>query len=299
MSSPIHTHASAPLRADLLLVIVTLLAAISWLFSKEALNEFTPLLFMGCRFLFAGLLLAIPSRRALGRLSRNDWKASTHVGLLFGLAMSFWIMGLFYAQSVGEGAFITSLFVVIVPLLNWLIFRERPARIFWLALPLAISGMALLALHKGFNPDPGQWLFFISALFLSLTFILNGRAAAHISALALSTIQLVLVGVVCLTLSVFFETWPSQLTLTMLWWLTLSVVIGTAARFLLQTYAQGLTTPSHAAVIMILEPVWTAIIAAFWINERMDLVQLSGCALILSALVVNRWRFVVRLIRRG
>jgi len=55
----------------------------------------------------------------------------------------------------------------------------------------------------------------------------------------------------------------------MIQWLLLSAIIGTSARFLLQTYAQGLTIPSHAAVIMILEPIWTALIAAAWFNERM------------------------------
>jgi drug/metabolite transporter (DMT)-like permease len=69
-------------------------------------------------------------------------------------------------------------------------------------------------------------------------------------------------------------------------------LIGTAARFLLQTYAQGLTTPSHAAVIMILEPIWTALIAAAWFNERMSELQLIGCSMIFAALIINRWSSV-------
>lgn len=287
--------ASQLLRADLLLVIVTLLAAVSWMFSKEALAEFPPLLFMGCRFLLAGLVLAIPGRRALMRLSKHEWRTSSVVGLIFGAAMSFWIMGLFYANTLGEGAFITSLSVVIVPFLSWLLFRERPARSVWIALPFALGGLALLSLRTGFNPDLGQIYFFISALLISLTFILNGRAAAKISALALSAIQLVLVGFVALALSACFETWPSSFTNSMGLWLALSVFIGTAARFLLQTYAQGLSSPSHAAVIMILEPVWTALIAVFWFSERMALAQILGCCLILTALLVNRWSAVQRL----
>jgi len=242
------------LRADLILLGVTLLAAVSWMFSKEALNEFPPLLFMACRFSAAGLLLAIPGRRALAALQPHEWRASALVGLFFGAAMSFWIMGLFNAHTLGEGAFITSLAVVLVPFISWLLFRERPAKSIWVALPLAIGGLALLSLRHGFNPDPGQLFFFAAALLLSLTFILNGRAAARISALALSAIQLVLVGVVSFTLSAMFEDWPDTFTPTMWLWLILSVTVGTAARFLLQTYAQGLASPSHAAVIMVLEP---------------------------------------------
>lgn len=298
MFSPAASHQAQLLRADLILLLVTVLAAVSWMFSKEALAEFPPLLFMACRFTLAGFILAIPGRRALRRLKAEEWRASAKVGVLFGVAMSFWIMGLFNAHTLGEGAFITSLAVVLVPLLSWLIFREPPARAMFLALPLAIGGLALLSLRQGFNPDPSQIFFFISALLLSLTFILNGRAAARISALALSAIQLVLVGIVAFSASVVLESWPATFTPTMWLWLWLSVIVGTAARFLLQTYAQGLASPSHAAVIMILEPVWTAVFAAFWFDERMALAQITGCGLILLALLVNRWSVVKDWFRR-
>ena len=297
MSSSAVPHQTHLLRADLILLLVTILAAVSWMFSKEALAEFPPLLFMACRFTLAGLLLAIPGRRALMRFSAGEWKTSAQVGVLFGIAMSFWIMGLFHAHTLGEGAFITSLAVVLVPLLSWLLFRDTPSPTLWIALPLAIGGLALLSLRQGFNPDPGQIFFFIAALLLSLTFILNSRAAARIPALPLSAIQLTLVGLVALSLSTALEHWPAAFTPTMWLWLGLSVVVGTAARFLLQTYAQGLASPSHAAVIMILEPVWTAIFAAFWFDERMVLAQIIGCGLILLALLVNRWSVIRRWVR--
>src|SRR5690606_3094346 len=98
---------------------------------------------------------------------------------------------------------------VLVPLLSWLLFRDTPSPTLWIALPLAIGGLALLSLRQGFNPDPGQIFFFIAALLLSLTFILNSRAAARIPALPLSAIQLTLVGLVALSLSTALEHWPT------------------------------------------------------------------------------------------
>ena len=279
-------------KADMLLLLVTVLAAISWMFSKEALNGFPPLLFIGTRFLMAGILLAIPGMPALKKLTKHQWKASSAVGVLFGIAMSTWIMGLFYATHLGEGSFITSLAVVLVPLISWVFFRERMTPASWIALPLAFAGLGLLSLQHGFRPELSQLLFFTAAILLSLTFILNGRAAAHVPALALSAIQLSLVGVVAIALSAGLEEWPTHWTGDMWWWLILSVTVGTAARFLIQTYAQGMTTPSHAAVILIIEPVWTATFAAFWFNETMSVSQLFGCGLIFLSLIVNRWSAV-------
>jgi drug/metabolite transporter (DMT)-like permease len=51
----------------------------------------------------------------------------------------------------------------------------------------------------------------------------------------------------------------------------------------------SLTQVSHAAVIMNLEPVWTAIFAVFWFSESMGGGQVFGCCLIFVAMLVSRW----------
>jgi drug/metabolite transporter (DMT)-like permease len=280
------------LKADALLVIVTLLAAISWMFSKEAVNEMPPLLFIGSRFLLAGIFLALFSQSSLIGLNPKQWMASAQVGVLFGLSMCLWIFGLFHAKNLGEGAFITSIASILVAPISYLIFKAKVERSNGVALPVAFIGLGLLGLENGFHPEKSQLFFLGAAILLSLTFILNGRAAARMSAAALTAISLSFVGIMAIIISAYAETWPAEVTGSMTKWLLLSALIGTAARFLLQTYAQGLTTPSHAAVIMILEPIWTALIAAAWFNERMSTLQLIGCSLIFSALIINRWSSV-------
>jgi len=276
------------LKADLVLLVVTLLAAAGWIFSKEALSGLPPFLFMGLRFLFGSFILMIPARRQIARLSTHQWKAAGLVGVLMGLAMSIWVLGLFSTTSLGEGAFITSLSVVLVPVVNWAVFRERPSLFTFIALPIAMVGMALLSLRHGFTPEASQIFFLIAALLMSIIFILNSRAAYHVPILALSAIQLFAVGLVTLSLSLIFEDWPTSVSNQVWGWLFLSVTLATAGRFFLQTYAQGLTSPSRAAVIMILEPVWTTIGSVFWFNQWMTSTQIIGCGLILLALITNR-----------
>ena len=281
-----HNHS---LKADALLIIVTLLAAVSWMFSKEAVNEMPPLLFIGSRFLLAGVFLALFSQRSLIGLNPKQWIASAQVGILFGTSMCLWIFGLFHAENLGEGAFITSIASILVAPISYLIFKAKVEKSNWVALPVAFIGLGLLGLENGFHPEKSQLFFLGAAILLSMTFILNGRAAVRMSATALTAISLSFVGIMGILISANMETWPEAATGSMVQWLLLSALVGTAARFLLQTYAQGLTTPSHAAVIMILEPIWTALIAAFWFNERMSELQLIGCSLIFAALLINRW----------
>ena len=94
------------------------------------------------------------------------------------------------------------------------------------------------------------------------------------------------------------EAWPSSIS-TVIWgWILASALIATSLRFFLQTYGQGLTPASHAALIMVLEPIWTAMLALIWFGEKMHGLQALGCALIFAALLVSRWRWIHKLVRK-
>lgn len=294
-------------KSDLILVGVTLLAAISWMFSKEAVLLMPPLLFMALRFLIAGGFLAAFAYRSLARLSADQVKRGVGVGLVFGVAMSCWVMGLFHGTSMGEGAFITSLGVVIVPIIARLMFKEAQPASTWFAIPVAVAGLALLSLRNGFQPEPAQIFFAMAASIFALYFTLNTRAAnqrtainrhgttiekQRIPALPLTAIALLTVGLVTLVESLVMEPWQPTLSNPpplLIGWILASAIIGTAGRFLAQTYAQSLSTHSHGAVILVIEPVWVSLFAAGWFDEIMTPVQLAGCGLIFAALIVNRW----------
>ena len=161
------------LLSDLLLLLVTLLAAGGWIFSKEALQGVAPLSFLGIRFLLAGLLLGALCLPQLTRMSRPQWRLSLAMGLLFAVALMCWINGLFQSDHVGEGAFITSLGVVLVPVVATLIFRDTPEGSTWLALPVAVSGLACLSLNNGFRFEQAQVLFMVAAVMFAVHFNSN------------------------------------------------------------------------------------------------------------------------------
>jgi drug/metabolite transporter (DMT)-like permease len=283
-------NTSHPLKADLLMVMVTLLAAAGWLFSREALDGLPPLLFIGSRFLLAGMVLGVAGWRDLSRLDRDTFFYALKAGALFAVAMMLWVSALFRGTHLGEGAFLTSLGVVMVPITGALFFRERPAASTWWALPVALAGLACLSLNHGFRIEASQALYFAAAFLFSIHFNLNTRMTARIPVLALTSLQLLVVGAVALPVSAMLETWPTQVNSDVVGWAFASAFIATSVRFLLQTHAQKLSSASHAAVILILEPVWTSIIGAFWFAERMTSLQLTGCALIFGALLITRLR---------
>ncbi|MFT6915326.1 MAG: drug/metabolite transporter (DMT)-like permease [Motiliproteus sp.] len=286
---------SAQIRADLVLLLVTLLAAAGWIFSKQALVELPPLLFMGLRFLLAGSVLLLFCRDGWQQVKEQRVLVSlVGLGCLMAAALFCWILGLQRSLHLGTGAFIASLGILLVPLMAWLLYRERAPRSTWLSLLVALSGLALLFLEKGVSLTAGQGWFLMAALLFSVHFTLISRFAVAIPTVILTAIQLLVVGVLGIMLSALGESWPSTLSWPTLGWFLASALIATSVRFALQTYAQSLAPASHVALIMTLEPVWAALLAGLWYGERMTWMQFAGSCLIFSAMFISRWYWVKR-----
>ena len=288
----------APWQADALLLLVTALAAGGWIFSKEALAGMPPLLFIRTRFLLAGLILLGFAWPTLTRMPLRRVRRGLLVGVLFSAAIAFWVLGLNYSDHLGESAFINSLGILLVPVVARLLFGDRPPRSTWVALPVALLGFALLSLNAGFNVEASQLLMVCAALCFALLINVNTRVVRNVPALPLTTLQLISVGVVLTGLSLVVEHQPLALSPSILGWFMTSVLLASSLRFFLQIKAQSMTTPSHAAVILMLEAVWTALFAAWWFGETMTALQLLGCSLIFMALLINRWYWVRKVLLR-
>lgn len=276
-----------------------------------------PLLFICSRFLLAGLLLLIVGFNQLSVLSWNQYRQAIIVGFIFALGMCFWVMGLHSGVSLSVASFITSSAVIFSPIISKIFFAEKVPSTTWYAIPFALVGLAFLSLSGEFEIQKGQLLFIVSALFVALFFVLNSRAANHreivvlgevtrvskrVPALSLTAIALVTVGVLVGMLSFITEGWleaAEGFSSTLLAWVLASAFIGTALRFFMQTHAQSLSSNSHGVVIMIVEPIWTALMAAAWFGESLSEKELIGCVLVFISIIIIRWTLIQRLLKRA
>ncbi len=277
-------------RGDLFILTATLLASAGWLFSKEAIAGLPPAGFVGWRFVLAALLLLPFCYRQLRQMSPEHLLKAAAIGLIMTLNLIFWIQAISHSEGIGEGAFIMSLSMLMVPPLAWLIFRERPNRQFWLALPIAIAGLFLLTMGSGLSLSLSQLLFLLASLSLALYFNFNSRFARRIDPMALTCIQLAVTGVMHLIYSGLFEQWPDVIEPEIWGWFTASVLLATSLRFVCQSTGQKYSNVANAALIMMLEPVWTVLISVFWYHEPMPIQKVIGCTLILLALLSYRSR---------
>ena len=177
------------------------------------------------------------------------------------------------------------------------LFGDKPPLRVWLALPVGVAGLFLLSADSEFHFGTGEYLFIGGAVSMALFINVTSRVATSTPPLVLTTIQLCTVGVSLLVLALLFEgiNWPSEISL---WaWFIASVLLATSLRFLLQIWAHGLAPTSHTAVFLTLEPVWVVLLAAAWFGETMSQIQLFGCALIFTSVLVARFRALISLFR--
>lgn len=274
-------------RAEYILILVSLVAAAGWLFSKNAIQEFPPYTFIALRFSIAAAVLALFCLPQLFSLTREQVFRSAATGSSLGFTLLLWVIGLQETSSIGESAFIVSLTVIAVPIIGWILFKETIPFILLIALIPALIGLAFLTIDNGFSIELGQLYFLAATAGFALHFNLSSHFASNIPSLASTTIQLTIVGLISAVVAIFIESWPEAGAIY--WgWLLASAVIATSFRFTLLNYSLQLTTPSHAAMILLLEPIWTALLGAWLLGEMLSNNKILGCTLIFIALLVFR-----------
>ncbi|AOF53963.1 RhaT protein [Rodentibacter caecimuris] len=274
---------------EMLLLIVTFIAASGWFFSKYSLEDMPTMGFIGLRFSLAALIFLPFSFHAIKSLGRSQQLKASSVGLAYIVTMILWISGLIYSEDLGESAFIYSLSMLIAPLTSWLLFKHQPKITFWFALPIATLGLYFLSIKQGFiHFSLSNILFLFSSISAALYFVLNNQYAKEVDSLPLTTIQLGIVGISASIYSLLFEQWLPPPTETWFWFLA-SVLVATNIRVLLQTVAQRRCHVNTAAIIMLLEPVWTLILGWLVLKENIFPTKIIGCLLIFSAIFIYRF----------
>ncbi|MEF1338190.1 DMT family transporter [Vibrio rotiferianus] len=138
-----------------------------------------------------------------------------------------------------------------------------------------------------------------AALMLALHFNVNSKYSQKLPVLLLTCIQLFVTGLIGLLISSLVETVPTEVSTSIWIWFALSTLLATSLRYVMQTMGQKFVQAGNAALIMILEPVWTVVLSVIWYGEVLTSNKLVGCALILFSLVIYRTGGKLRFLKRA
>ncbi|AIQ52619.1 DMT family transporter [Paenibacillus sp. FSL R7-0331] len=275
-----------PLKAELLLIMVTLFWGSSYIFMKMGLNSLGEFNLIALRFGLAFILAAVLFHKRLRRINLRTVK--------YGALLGFLLLGVFTCITFGlqttttsNAGFLVALTVVFVPLLEVLVFRKKvsPPQIFGTL--LAIAGIGLLTLNGSLRIQPGDFLCILSALFYAVQILVTGKAVKSCDSLNIGILQLGFAGGYALVLSAMFET--PALPSTMPAWIAIAAlgVLCSACGFILQPVAQQFTTPTRTGLIFSLEPVFAAFFGYWFAGEQLSMQGYAGAALVMLGIVAS------------
>ena len=282
------------LKAHSLLVLVTLVWGATFVMIKNAvMQDATPLLFNFARMTLAAVALGIVFHRDVARITRGSFIAGVLAGTFLWLGYEFQTTGL-QLTTASKSAFLTGVSVILVPLFLMLFWGRKTST--WTAMGVlaALVGLFLLTVPAS-ESGVGNWgsvnrgdlLTLGCAISFGFQIIFLGRATerhpfAQIAFLQ-TAVAAVLMGITAPLLERPHMVWSPRV----LWAIAITGLLGTAAAFTIQAWAQQFTPPTHTALIFSLEPVFAWITSYIVLGERLGMRAAVGALLILGGVLIS------------
>ena len=282
------------LTGNLLLLLAAAIWGFAFVAQKSGGDTMGALTFNGSRSLLAavGLFCALPlldrmglSRPPADKQNRKElWLGGFLCGLALFAATNLQQVGLLFTD-VSKSGFITTLYIVLVPLLG-LLFGRRIGWLNWLGVALAVAGLYLLCARGQSGIHLGDGLLLLCALLFAVQIMLVDRFSPQVDNIRLSAIQFLTVGVLNLPLMFLFEQPSLTAMADQLGSLLYAALLSSGVAYTLQIVAQKNTEPTAASLLMSLESVFAMLAGWLLLGDSLLPIELLGCGLLFAAIVL-------------
>jgi len=273
-------------------------AAFVWGFAfvaqRQGMEFVGPLTFNGIRFLLGAIVL-IPTFWFIQPTIHINipLKSYLFAGVVSGIALfvasTFQQLGMMYTTA-GNGGFITSMYIIFVPVIGFL--RKKPSSAaIWFGVVLAFIGMYFLSVDSNYQMQTGDMLVFISAVFWAMHIIVLSYLSPRFDFRLLAFGQFLFTGVLSLGLAFVFEQPHLASIQAAMIPILYTGIVSIGIGFTLQVFGQQHARADHAALIMSLEAVFAAVGGWLILDEQMDIKTLFGCVLMMAGVVVSQRKF--------
>jgi drug/metabolite transporter (DMT)-like permease len=276
---------------------VLLLCAVLWgmafIAQKSAMQHMEPLTFAFVRYFLGAFLVTPLAIREYRRQRAKGIVVTTGQWWRIGVLSLAFFVGVWLQQaallttSVTNGGFLTSLYVILTPVVTYITMRTRPHPIVYLGAPLAMIGIYLLTGADVSKFTPGDIMLLFGAICWAVQVAMLGELVRETGLpVFISTINFYFTAIFAMLGAFAFEH-PSLGAVGSGWIEILySGVFSTGIAFTLQAIGQQYVPPANAAIILSSESLFAAIGGALLLNERLPPVGYAGAALIFIAIIL-------------
>lgn len=279
-------------RANTLLLVAALIWGTTFVAQSLGMAAVGPFTFTAVRFLMGSLVIVPLALREYRRLrgcgvvlTRRDLASWCGLGVVLFLGVNCQQIGLM-TTTVSNAGFLTALYVPLVPLLSWLLYRERLNPLIWPAVIGSLIGTFLLSGGQFSALTVGDYWVLLSTVFWGFHVLWVGRFAAKKGAPVLVALTQFLV---CGVLSLVPMLAQEAVTASGLWQATPAILYGgilsVGIAYTLQVVAQSHSRPADAAILLSSELLFAAVAGAICLGEKLSSIQLIGGALIFACIL--------------
>lgn len=279
---------------NLLLLLTAMIWGAAFVAQSVGMDYVEPFTFQACRSLLGSLVLlpviAVMDRRGNAKKPSNaaERKHLLLSGLLCGLflftACSLQQLGIQYTTA-GKSGFITSLYIILVPLLG-LCMKKKVRAWIWGSVALALAGLYLLCGGDLSSIGKGELLTLGCALAFSFHILFIDRVSAEVDGVRLSCIQFFVMAAISAVV-MFAAEHPSLENIARCWLpIAYAGILSCGVAYTLQIIGQAYTDPTVASLLMSLESVFSVVFGWLLLGQAMSASELLGCGLVFSGVVL-------------
>lgn len=295
---------SKKMKSNLLLLLTAFIWGTAFVAQKSGMDYIEPFTYNGIRTLIGGLFLIpvikfLDTRKPEAEKERiasrsAEQKAAENKLLLIGgiccgtalfVASSLQQFGVSYTTA-GKAGFITTLYVVIVPIFS-IFLRKKVGAKMWFCVMLGALGMYMLCMKEAtFSLQYGDFLVLLCAAAFAIHILVIDYFSPKVDSVRLSCIQFLTAGSLAIICMFIFEE-PVIANILACWFPILYAgVLSSGVAYTLQVVAQADADPTAASLILSLESVFAALSGIVLLGESLTVKELLGCAIIFTAIII-------------
>lgn len=278
--------------AALGLILTTMIWGSSFVVMKNSVSTLPPTYLLALRFSSAAVVLGIVFHRRLKNLCRRSLYCGIILGVFLELSYLFQTYGLKYTTA-SKNAFITTLYVIIVPFLHWMLNKKKPGRNNMAAASLAVVGLALLSLQGDLTINFGDFLTLLCGISFGIHMVLIDRYTKDNDPVILTMIQVAVVGILNWCLAPMFDRGFDFSCLSdaaLIGSIVYLAIPCTVLGFLLQNVGQKYLSANTSSILLSMESVFGAVFSVIFLKEVLTGRMLIGCVFMFLAVILSEYK---------
>ena len=290
-------HMKQQLKGTLYLLLATVIWGSTFVAQSVSMDHMGPFTFQAARCLLGAIVLLpviwfADRKKTDGRsfwerwTDKQLWKGGLLCGVPLFLACNLQQMGLTETDA-GKSAFLTAMYIVIVPLIG-IFLKKKPSKMIYVSVLLAVGGLYCLSCVGVTSVSLGDLLLIGCALMFAVQIVCVDRFAGSTDPLRLNAIQALVSAV--LSAVVMFVTEEPEWPVLVRCWLPIGYagVLSMGVAYTLQIVGQRLLPPAPASLIMSLESVFAVLCGCLILQETLTAWETAGCVLMFAAVVLSQ-----------